>query len=104
MAYIESCSDTTSEARSCNLMSLLEQAEIEDMMKEDLPMISIDLNPKEGRKRVQKVYLETNESKEEESSSGEGELGSDGSIRSLNERSVEMAVAIARGLERFKTI
>ena len=64
MAYIETCSDTTSEVRSCNLMSLLQQAEIEDMFKEDLPMISIDLNPKEVRRRIQKVYLETNESKE----------------------------------------
>lgn len=74
------------------------------MFKEDLPMISIDLNPKEVRRRIQKVYLETNESKDEESSSCEGELGSDGSIRSLNERSVEMTVAIARELERYKTI
>lgn len=74
------------------------------MIKGDLPMISIDLNPKEARKRVQKVYLETNESKEYEGSSCEGELGSDGSIRSLNEKSVEMTVAIARELERYKTI
>lgn len=65
-------------------------------------MISLDLNPKEVRRRVQKVYLETNESKEYEGSSCMGELASEGSIRT--EKSVEMTVAIARELERYKTI